>query len=80
MFGVSVTCLVMFLCVLVSYQLFMGIGFTVSGGVGVHLSSFYGFSRMVSCVGHFGNVILGWVSGCVGAFVSRSTMVLEGVV
>ena len=39
---------------------------------------------MVSCVDHFGNVIVGWVSaswisvGFVGAFVSCSTIVLEG--
>ena len=51
-----------------------------SGRVGVHLSSFFGFSQMVSCVGHFGNVIVWWVSASwisVG-FVSHSTIVLEG--
>ena len=61
-----------------------GVGFPASGGVGVHLLSFFGFSRMVSCVDHFGNVIVGWVSGSwisvdfVGAFVFHSTIVLEG--
>ena len=46
--------------------------------------NFSGFSRMVSCMSYFGNVILGWVFdfwifvGFVGAIVSRSTIVLEG--
>ena len=62
----------------------MGGEFPASGGVAVHLSSFYVFSWMVACVGHFGNVIVGWVSaswisvGFVGVFVSHSTIVLEG--
>ena len=53
-------------------------------GWGVHLSVFLRFSRMVSCVSHFGKVIGGGVSGLwiavgfVGAFVSRSTILLEG--
>ena len=42
----------------------LGDGFPVIGGVGgPFVKCFYVFSRMVSCVDHFGNVILGWVSG-----------------
>ena len=74
--------LVMFLYLLyISCSRGGGGGYRSVAGGGVH---FFWFSRMVFCVGHFGNVIVWWASdswisvGCVGSFVSRSTIVLEG--
>ena len=37
-------------------------GFPASGGVGGFTCLVFWFSGMVSCVGHFGNVVVGWVS------------------